>query len=69
MEKLDQDLKKGFFQIVEAIKGCTTTTREVEEPKIESDEKFSIQDRGIRIKAARGPKRPGAPKGGGPQTS
>ncbi|KAF3440459.1 hypothetical protein FNV43_RR18743 [Rhamnella rubrinervis] len=48
-----------------------------EEPKLGSEKvllllltyKLSVQNRGLRIKAARGPKRPGVPKGASPQTS
>uniref|UniRef100_A0A7N2R6K1 Uncharacterized protein n=1 Tax=Quercus lobata TaxID=97700 RepID=A0A7N2R6K1_QUELO len=71
MEKLAQDLKKGFLRLAENIKTCKPCrgNENGDEPKLESVEKLSVQERAIHITAARGPKRPSVPKGAPPQTS
>ncbi|KAH7520703.1 hypothetical protein FEM48_Zijuj08G0173300 [Ziziphus jujuba var. spinosa] len=71
MEKLGQDLKRGFLHMIESIKSCRPTQgmQDGKEPNLGSDEQINVEDRGIRMKAARGPKRPGVPKGSSPQTS
>ncbi|PON85706.1 hypothetical protein TorRG33x02_185620 [Trema orientale] len=71
MAKLAHHLKKGFLHLIDTIKSCKTTsgTKDVEEPKLRSVQKVSIQGRGIRIKAPKGPELPGVPKGPPAQTS
>ncbi|KAH7565888.1 hypothetical protein ACOSQ2_022312 [Xanthoceras sorbifolium] len=73
MEKLVQDLKKGFLQMVDAVKGYTTTkgNGNMEESKLESAEQVTVvevEDRAIRLNAPKPPTRPGVPKGPPAQT-
>ncbi|CAK7337928.1 unnamed protein product [Dovyalis caffra] len=69
MEKLAQDLKKGFLDLFEAIRGSRTSqgNENVEEAKSESVEEVTVQERGIKV--ARGPTRPGVPKGQPPKNA
>ncbi|XWS41481.1 hypothetical protein CRYUN_Cryun17cG0085400 [Craigia yunnanensis] len=71
MGKLAEDLKKKFCHMVEAFTSCKNDkgNEDGEEPKIQSSKTVSMQDRAIRIKAPRGPKRPSVPKGPPAQTS
>ncbi|TXG60565.1 hypothetical protein EZV62_015138 [Acer yangbiense] len=65
MEKLVQDLKKGFHRMVDTVKG----NENMDGSKLESGEQVTVvEDRAIRLKAPRGPTRPGVPKGPPPQT-
>ncbi|KAA3473514.1 Methionine--tRNA ligase [Gossypium australe] len=74
MGKLVQDLKKGFCHMVEAFTSCkcykdSQGNENGEELKIQSSEKGSIQQRGMRLQTAKGPTRPTVPKGPPAQTS
>ncbi|KAB2058048.1 hypothetical protein E1A91_A11G214100v1 [Gossypium mustelinum] len=75
MGKLVQDLKKGFCHMVEAFTSCKCykdsqgNENGEEELKIQSSEVISIQQRGMRLKTAKGPTRPTVPKGPPAQTS
>ncbi|GLU20394.1 hypothetical protein SLE2022_365970 [Rubroshorea leprosula] len=72
MEKLVQDLKKGFLNLVESITSWKIDNgkEDGEEPKSESMEKESVQvqERVIQLRAARGPTRPSVPRGPPAQT-
>ncbi|KAB1210388.1 hypothetical protein CJ030_MR6G025453 [Morella rubra] len=73
MGKFAEDLKKGLLHMAGTIKACKTCRGYGggEEPnKLKSSEKLSVQDRAIHTtRVARGPKRPGVTRGGGPQTN
>ncbi|PNT35617.1 hypothetical protein POPTR_005G084100v4 [Populus trichocarpa] len=70
MEKLAQDLKRGFLNLFEAIRGSRTSqgNENGDEATSESVEEVTVQDRGVKV-TARGPKRPGVPKGPPPKNA
>ncbi|GKV25287.1 hypothetical protein SLEP1_g34746 [Rubroshorea leprosula] len=74
MEKLVQDLKKGFINLVESITSWKNDNgkEDGEEPKSESMEvekgSVQVQERVIQLRAARGPTRPSVPRGPPAQT-
>ncbi|KAG6767251.1 hypothetical protein POTOM_028446 [Populus tomentosa] len=63
MEKLTQDLKKGYLNLFEAIRGSRNSqgNENGEEDKSESVEGGTVQEEGIKV-TARGPKLPDVPK-------
>ncbi|GLT44021.1 hypothetical protein SLA2020_179400 [Shorea laevis] len=74
MEKLVQDLKKRFLNLVESI---TSRKNDIgkedgEEPQSESmeveNESVQVQERVIQLRAATGPTRPSVPRGPPAQT-
>ncbi|KAI5582320.1 hypothetical protein BDE02_07G078100 [Populus trichocarpa] len=70
MEKLAQDLKKGFLNLFEAIRGSRNSqgNENGEEAKSESVEGVTVQEEGIKV-TARGPKLPDVPKGPPPKNA
>ncbi|KAJ6774951.1 hypothetical protein OIU79_018187 [Salix purpurea] len=70
MEKLAQDLKKGFLSLFEGIRGSRTSqgNEKGEEPTSGSVEGATVHERGIKV-AAKGPTRPSVPKGPPPKNA